>query len=287
MIRISNKFYDKTFKLQSIKHFESLCFTCGIFIEFDHFLNSELVDDGGITYHMDIAFLDRRGFIVIVEFQSSIVTEEDIDRFMRYAVLTHLREGKNVHIYVISTVEEKDRVIKRKWNLFNEFTIYIKSLKSIDGNKTLNNIKQKIKNNELNNDDIADLETVIFMDSDKSVVELLWEICNLVNQIENMDEKVIYDLKMFLEMYIKKFVVDEYEAINLMELLEMKKDLFHRTVDTIISRGEEIGETRGEVRGEAKVINALLDNDFSLDDICNMTNFDRKHILNIINNPSL
>ena len=236
---------------------------------------------------MDIAFLDRRGFIVIVEFQSSIVTEEDIDRFMRYAVLTHLREGKNVHIYVISTVEEKDRVIKRKWNLFNEFTIYIKSLKSIDGNKTLNNIKQKIKNNELNNDDIADLETVIFMDSDKSVVELLWEICNLVNQIENMDEKVIYDLKMFLEMYIKKFVVDEYEAINLMELLEMKKDLFHRTVDTIISRGEEIGETRGEVRGEAKVINALLDNDFSLDDICNMTNFDRKHILNIINNPSL
>ena len=63
----------------------------------------------------------------------------------------------------VSTVEEQDRVIRRKWNLFNEFTIYIKSLKSIDGNKTLNRIKQRIKNNEVNNEDIADLETIIFI----------------------------------------------------------------------------------------------------------------------------
>ena len=167
MIQISDKFYDKTFKLQSIQHLESLCFTCGIFIEFDHFLNTELVDEGGTTYHMDIAFEDKRGFIVIVEFQSSIVDEEDIDRFMKYAVLTHLNERKNVHIYVISTAEKQDRVIRRKWNQFNEFTIYIKSLKSIDGDKTLNTIKQKIRNNELNEDDIAELETIIFMRSEK------------------------------------------------------------------------------------------------------------------------
>lgn len=143
MIQISDKFYDKTFKLQSIRHLESLCFNCGIFIEFDHFLNTELVDEGGITYHMDIAFEDKRGFIVILEFQSSIVGEEDIDRFMKYAVLTHLKERKNIHIYVISTIEKQDRVIRRKWNQFNEFTIHIKSLKSIDGDKTLNTIKQK------------------------------------------------------------------------------------------------------------------------------------------------
>ena len=120
VIQISDKFYDKTFKLQSIRHLESLCFNCGIFIEFDHFLNTELVDEGGITYHMDIAFEDKRGFIVILEFQSSMVREEDIDRFMKYAVLTHLKERKNIHIYVISTIEKQDRVIRRKWNQFNE-----------------------------------------------------------------------------------------------------------------------------------------------------------------------
>lgn len=223
---------------------------------------------------MDIAFVDRRGFIAIVEFQSSVVTEDDVDRFMKYAVLTYLREGKNVHIYVISTVEEQDRVIRRKWNLFNEFTIYIKSLKSIDGNKTLNRIKQKIKNNEVNNEDIADLETIIFMKSDKSVVELLWEIATLVNCIENMDGNELYDLKMFLEMYVRKFVDDEYEAQKLMELIEMKKDLYHRTVDTIMSRGES--------KGEARIINNLLKNGFTLDEICAMVNLEKNYVLNLL-----
>ena len=274
MIQISDKFYDKTFKLQSIRHLESLCFNCGIFIEFDHFLNTELVDEGGITYHMDIAFEDKRGFIVILEFQSSIVGEEDIDRFMKYAVLTHLKERKNIHIYVISTIEKQDRVIRRKWNQFNEFTIHIKSLKSIDGDKTLNTIKQKIKNNELTNDDITDLETIIFMKSEKSVRELLWAIAYLINDIQNIDEKVIYDLKMFLEMYIKKFIDDKFEAEMLMELIELKKDLFHSTVDFILYRGE--------ARGEAKVINALLDNDFTLDEICAMTKFDKSHVLDLL-----
>ena len=290
MIQISNKFYDKTFKLQSTKHFESLCFNCGIFIEFDHFLNTELVDDGGTTYHMDISFNDKRGFIVIVEFQSSIVSEEDIDRFMKYAVLTHLKEGKNVHIYVISTVEEQDRVIRRNWNFFGEFTIYIKSLKAIDGDITLNMIKQKIKNNELNNDDITDLETIIFMKSEKTVVELLREICILVNEIENIDEKIIYDLKTFLIMYIKKFVEDEYEAERLMELIGMRKDLFHRTVDTIrnqgIKEGEAKGEIKGEIRGkratELKFVRDLLDNDFDLDDISNIFSLEKSYLSDLL-----
>ena len=157
-----------------------------------------------------------------------------------------------------------------KWNLFNEFTIYIKSLKSIDGNKTLNRIKQRIKNNEVNNEDIADLETIIFMKSEKSVVELLWEIATLVNSIENIDGNELYDLKMFLEMYVRKFVEDEYEAQKLMELIEMKKDLYHRTVDTIMSRGE------------AKIINNLLENGFTLDEICAMVNLEKNYVLNLL-----
>ena len=75
---------------------------------------------------------------------------------------------------------------------------------------------------------------------------------------------------MFLEMYIKKFVEDKNEAERLMELVEMKKDLFHSTADTFI------------IRGEAKVIKAMLDNGFSLDEICNMTSFDKNYLLEIL-----
>lgn len=122
----------------------------------------------------------------------------------------------------------------------------------------------------MNNEDIADLETIIFMKSDKSVVELLWEIATLVNCIENMDGNELYDLKMFLEMYVRKFVDDEYEAQKLMELIEMKKDLYHRTVDTIMSRGE------------AKIINNLLENGFTLDEICAMVNLEKNYVLNLL-----
>ena len=126
----------------------------------------------------------------------------------------------------------------------------------------------------MNNEDIADLETIIFMKSDKSVVELLWEIATLVNCIENMDGNELYDLKMFLEMYVRKFVDDEYEAQKLMELIEMKKDLYHRTVDTIFSRGE--------AKGEARIINNLLKNGFTLDEICAMVNLEKNYVLNLL-----
>ena len=122
----------------------------------------------------------------------------------------------------------------------------------------------------MNNEDIADLETIIFMKSDKSVVELLWEIATLVNCIENMDGNELYDLKMFLEMYVRKFVDDEYEAQKLMELIEMKKDLYHRTVDTIMSRGE------------AKIINNLLENGFTSDELCAMVNLEKNYVLNLL-----
>lgn len=95
-------------------------------------------------------------------------------------------------------------------------------------------------------------------------------IATLVNSIENIDGNELYDLKMFLEMYVRKFVEDEYEAEKLMELIEMKKDLYHRTVDTIMSRGE------------AKIINNLLENGFTLDEICAMVNLEKNYVLNLL-----
>jgi Fe-S cluster assembly ATPase SufC len=83
---------------------------------------------------------------------------------------------------------------------------------------------------------------------------------------------------MFLEMYVRKFVDDEYEAQKLMELIEMKKDLYHRTVDTIFSRGE----AKGRSIAEARIINNLLENGFTLDEICAMVNLEKNYVLNLL-----
>ena len=291
MIQISDKFYDKTFKLQSAKHLESLCKSCGIIVDLNHFLNSELVDDGGTVYHADMIFDDDGGYTVILEFQSSDVSEDDVDRFMKYAVLTHLRERKDVHFYVISTSEEENRTITREWNFGAPFTIYVKSLKAIDGDKTLNRIKEKNKNNELTDEDITDLELIIFMKSEKSVVELLWEISDFVNEIQNIDEKEIYDLKMFLYMYVRKFVKDEGEVEKLMERISMKGDLFDRTAKTVenigFKKGEAVGVKKGEARGikkgEVGIIRKFLDNGFTVDEFCALGNLDKDYVMSLLN----
>ena len=62
----------------------------------------------------------------------------------------------------------------------------------------------------------------------------------------------------------------------------MKKDLFHRTVDTIISRGEARGEAIGEARGQARIINSLLDYGYDLEDICVMSSLEKNHVLNLL-----
>ena len=79
-------------------------------------------------------------------------------------------------------------------------------------------------------------------------------------------------------MEMRKFVEDEYETQKLMELIEMKKDLYHRTVDTIFSRGE----AKGRSIAEARIINNLLENGFTLDEICAMVNLEKNYVLNLL-----
>ena len=275
MIEISDKFYDKTFKLFRYKNFENLCSNCGIFIEFDGFNDKELVDDGGTTYIMDISINDKRGYSVIIEFQSSVVDEADIERFMKYATLTYIQYKKPVEIYVLSTVEEKNRVIRRRWNFFNEFTIYVKSLKSIDGDKVLNSLKKKSRfDDDFTGDDIVDLLTIIFMKSVKTTVELLKEICLLVNEINALDEKELYDIKTFLLMYVKKFVEDKQEARILEELIGMRNDLYGRTWASV--------RNRAFLEGEARLVRNMLDNGYDLDTISKITSLDKEYISNLI-----
>ena len=79
-----------------------------------------------------------------------------------------------------------------------------------------------------------------------------------INDDKNIDENVIYDLKMFLEMYVKKFVEDENEAEMLMaeiekiesEITELKRvwqgeeaEIYYIRADNYITKLKSIPET--------------------------------------------
>ena len=178
-------------------------------------------------------------------------------------------------------------VIRQKWNFFNEFTIYVKSLKSINGDKVLNSLINKKENDEyFDVDDLADLETLIFMDSTKTIVELFNEICPLVNEIKTFDMDDMYDLKSFLLMYIEKFVTDEEEAMALKEVIGIRNDLFGRAWASVrrdgYVEGEAKGEAKGEVKTEIRIIKNMLKKGYSIENISQIVGLDEYKVLNLI-----
>ena len=78
------------------------------------------------------------------------------------------------------------------------------------------------------------------------------------------------------------------------ELIGMRKDLFHRTVDTIRNQGIKEGEAKGFKKGEAKgevkgkratelkFVRDLLDNDFDLDDISNIFSLEKSYLSDLL-----
>lgn len=96
-------------------------------------------------YKPDLVFeLEDR--IVILEFQSTYVDVNDKRRFRFYSAIidqVKVKSKKPIEVHVLSTVEsEKTKCYKV--NPDSRFPIYIHSLKSIDGDKFINEMNTKI-----------------------------------------------------------------------------------------------------------------------------------------------
>ena len=100
------------------------------------------------------------------------------------------------------------------------FTIPYKSFKTLDGDKTINNISLKNKNNEeLSKSEIGDLKILTFMKSKRSPKELLIKSIDLtvdakMNETEKLHTAV---LQSFLA---KKFITDSEEYKEVMKMID-------------------------------------------------------------------
>ncbi|MBR5503674.1 MAG: hypothetical protein IKV87_04450 [Methanobrevibacter sp.] len=104
------------------------------------------------------------------------------------------------------------------------------------------------------------------------------EICPLVNEIKTFDMEDIYDLKLFLLMYIEKFVTDEEEAMALKEVIGMRDDLFGRAWASV----RRDGYVEGEVKTEIRIINNMLKKGYSIENISQIVGLDESKVLNLI-----
>ena len=127
---------------------------------------------------------------------------------------------RKVHTLVLSTHYKDNDELIFNWHNNDGFTIPYKSFKTLDGDKTINNISLKNKNNEeLSKSEIGDLRILTFMKSKRSPKELLIKSIDLtvdakMNETEKLHTAV---LQSFLA---KKFITDSEEYKEVMKMID-------------------------------------------------------------------
>ena len=250
-------------------------------------LPTELMATNCMNRRLDYCGLSRNYEIINVEFQSTVLSEEDEIRIFDYASSLFVKFKLPVKTFIISTVEDKCRKIE-KWHHNDVFTIYVISLKDKDGLESLNRIKSKIKNKEtFNGKDIVSLISIVFMKSQFSEKDLLFEVADLSNKARFEFDFIKDQVRSILLILGDKFIKNEDELEHFKGIIMMgsghlssilarekenyKKEVREEFIEEGISKGIDIGLEKGEEKKAIFIAKWMLERDMSVDDISEAT----------------
>jgi len=162
-------------------------------------------------YKPDLVFeLEDR--IVILEFQSTYVDVNDKRRFRFYSAIidqVKVKSKKPIEVHVLSTVEiEKTKCYKL--NRDSRFPIYIHSLKSIDGDKFINEMYTKIEHEEyFNEKELLMISLFCFTKTVKDIELTILDSAELITNIPGLKNDIAQFVKGIVLMLCDKFVKDK------------------------------------------------------------------------------
>ncbi len=186
--------YDTLFKLVISYYPQAFIDLFDLDFEFKQFKSKELINEVYQKLYADEIVESKKNGIYLIEFQSSSITDEDCMRFGSYLSLIHKKTGEDVHLYIISLVDEDYEFDYIAGDL--RFTIHIKSLTSFDYKKNLNIIKSKIENKEpLNDKEILILMLLPLMAKEELRKEVLLETVKLTNKLDYLSKDKILEIK--------------------------------------------------------------------------------------------
>ena len=194
--------------------------------------------------------------IISLEAHSTAIRKEDKEKFFDYACYMSTKYRRKVHTLVLSTHYKDNDELIFNWHNNDGFTIPYKSFKTLDGDKTINNISLKNKNNEeLSKSEIGDLRILTFMKSKRSPKELLIKSIELtchakMNETDRLHTVV---LQSFLA---KKFVTDDEEYKEVMKMIEKSALDF----EGILGRRDKIYYEEGIEEGKIRIKHQIAKN---------------------------
>lgn len=194
--------------------------------------------------------------IISLEAHSTAIRKEDKEKFFDYACYMSTKYRRKVHTLVLSTHYNDNDELIFNWHNNDGFTIPYKSFKTLDGDKTINNISLKNKNNEeLSKSEIGDLRILTFMKSKRSPKELLIKSIELTRHAK-MNETDKLHTAVLQSFLAKKFVTDDEEYKEVMKMIEKSALDF----EGILGRRDKIYYEEGIEEGKIRIKHQIAKN---------------------------
>lgn len=239
---------------------------------------TELVELDPKIYKTDM-ILELDHLIVLTEFQSTIVKTPDEKRYRLYTALVDYakRNNKPIMLIVISTAE-KTKIKQYKINKDCVFTIPIVSLKDFDGDKIINNIENKIKNNQkITRHEMLNLALAPFMSSKKPLNKQIEKTVKTLDEVRK-SMKCSSDFVFGIELLIvEKFIKNERQHKKLTNIL---RDTM-KIIDEWIQEDYENGKQQGKEEEKINTAKNMLKENYSIKQISKITQLNIESIKQI------
>ena len=239
---------------------------------------TELVELDPKIYKTDM-ILELDHLIVLTEFQSTIVKTPDEKRYRLYTALVDYakRNNKPIILIVISTAE-KTKINEYKINKDCVFTIPIVSLKDFDGDKIINNIENKIKNNQkITRHEMLNLALAPFMSSKKPLNKQIEKTVKTLDEVRK-SMKCSSDFVFGIELLIvEKFIKNERQHKKLTNIL---RDTM-KIIDEWRQEDYENGKQEGKEEEKINTAKNMLKENYTIKQIAKITQLNIESIKQI------
>ncbi len=239
---------------------------------------TELIELDPKIYKTDM-ILELDHLIVLTEFQSTIVKTIDEKRYRLYTALVDYakRNNKPLILIVISTAE-KTKIKQYKINKDCIFTIPIVSLKDFDGDKIINNIENKIKNNQkITRHEMLNLALAPFMSSKKPLDKQIEKTVKTLDEVRK-SMKCSSDFVFGIELLIvEKFIKNERQHKKLTNIL---RDTM-KIIDEWRQEDYENGKKEGKEEEKINTAKNMLKENYTIKQIATITQLNIESIKQI------
>lgn len=257
-----NQFNDKIHKLALRHYLNSFLKYWNINHKIKEIYTNELFF-GYVQYFADTVIELENDKILNLEYHTGNLKEENLNTHLGYAVTIKKRYDKEVITIIIITGKLEKSKTELKTDQI-EFKPLILSYENRNGFEKLKKLKLKIRNNQrLTETERLDLIFIPFMEDEKEIEYLIYEVIDLTNKIDYISKNEKDNIKLSQYILLNKHVENLEMKSKMKDMINMENSIFDNFFDDAIEQGLE--------KGMEKVAINLINKNMSIEEIAEIT----------------